>query len=328
MGFEPIFPADRITYRDGQRLWARDLRDDKRRGDRLRWLHVRYLHHTWGVGLGYEIRLASSNAAIILGPGYAVDRSGRDLVLAKGLLIPVPESAAVELYVLTLRYRNNSGGAPSCGCGGDCGCSSPQRLIEERPVISWKLSQDLQLGDDVPLVAANVANGVIQNGLDFRVRRHARRLVRPHIGWGCTDPGRTGWSSPSGTHGVRLVEVVVDTSDAGFTETPYYFAQLKGDFSGIAVTPSGTDPWPTPLKPELFFSSIAFISQTTPSSFTYQILRGNGFPLGEPFLPNELEKREWIVEWVGLDPVTGCAPNLLLTSIFSLGGVLTTLGGG
>lgn len=328
MEFEPIFPTDRITYRDGQRLWARDLRDAKRREDRLRWLHLRYLHHTWGVSLGYEIQLVSSNIAIIVGPGYAVDRSGRDLVLAKGLLIPVPKSAIPELYVLTLRYRNESGSEYSCGCGGACSCSSHQSLIEESPIISWKLPQDFQIGDDVPLASATVANGVIQNGLDFRVRRHARRLVRPHIGWGCTDPGQTGWSSPSGTRGVRLVEVVVDTSDAGFTRTPYYFAQLKGNFSGIAITSSNTHPWPTPLKPELFFSSIGFISQTTPSSFTYQILRGKGFPLGEPFPPSELEKREWTVEWMGLDPVTGCAPNLSLTRIFSLAGVLTTLGGG
>jgi len=323
MGFEPTFPTDRITYRDGQRLWARDLRDDTRRDEHMRWLHARYLHHTWGVALGYDIKLASSNTAVVLGPGYAVDRRGRDLLLAKGLLVPAPGAAGSALYVLTIRHRNDPGITRSCGCGCACGCSGKRNPIEERPVISWKLPRDFRPGDEVPLASTSVAGGVIQNGLDFRVRRHARRLVRPHIGWGSTDPGQTGWKRSNEKSHQPLAQAVVDTSDAGFTKTPFYFAQLMGDFSGILDLVSAAEPWPNTSPVQLPVSSCSFIAQATAKNFTFEVFIERGFPVGEPFSPDQLETRQWTVNWMGLEPVTGCVPNLALTPIFSLAGVLT-----
>ncbi len=324
MGFEPILPTERITYRDGQRLWARDLRDDERRDERMRWLHARYLHHSWGVALGYEIRLENPATAIVLGPGYAIDRGGRDLLLAKALQIPAPETAGAALYVLIIRSRRDGGAAPNCGCGGVCNCAGHQGLIEERPVISWKLPRDLQLGDDVPLASASVVTGVIQNGLDFRVRRHARRLVRPHMGWGTTDPGQTGWRWPDGNPDTPLVQAVIDTSEAGFATTPSYFAQLRGDFSRMIDATSGAQPSPAPSQPGFFTSPWSFIARATAKDFIFKVLLGRGFPLGEPFSPDQLEARQWTVEWIGLEPVTGCAPRLALTPIFSLAGLLAT----
>jgi len=327
MGFEPIFPTDRITYRDGQRLWASDLRDTERRDESMRWLHVRYLHRTWGVALGYEIQLTNSRTAIVLGPGYAIDQSGRDLLLAKGLLIPTPQTAGAALYVLTIRYGGHSGGAQRCGCGTGCGCAGHPGSTEVRPQISWNLPADLQLGDDVPLVSANMVSGIVQGDLDFRVRRNARRLVRPHIGWNSTDPGQTGWERPNSQSGPSFVQAVVDTSEAGFTRTPFYFAALKGDFSGMTDPNSGAEPWPTPLRPEFFLCSCGFIARATPTSFTYEVLLGRGFPVGEPFAPEQLESRQWTIDWIGLEPVTGCAPRLDLTSVFDFAGVLTTVAG-
>ena len=69
-------PFERVTYRRGQRLEARDLHDDHRRDARLRELHVRHLHDTWGIALGFEvtgIRDTGSGAArnatgILVGP--------------------------------------------------------------------------------------------------------------------------------------------------------------------------------------------------------------------------------------------------------------------
>ena len=56
MAHDLDIPFDRITYRDGQLLTALDLSDEQRRHDRLRRLHVRYLHDTWGIALGLEVR--------------------------------------------------------------------------------------------------------------------------------------------------------------------------------------------------------------------------------------------------------------------------------
>ena len=36
-------------------LTSRDMRDDKRIDDRLRWLHVRYLHAVWGIVNGLDV---------------------------------------------------------------------------------------------------------------------------------------------------------------------------------------------------------------------------------------------------------------------------------
>ena len=42
----------RIAYHEGQLLSARDLGDDAAYESRLRGLHVRGLHNTWGVAPG------------------------------------------------------------------------------------------------------------------------------------------------------------------------------------------------------------------------------------------------------------------------------------
>src|SRR5262249_26826992 len=113
--------------------------------------------------------------------------------------------------------------------------------------------------------------------------------------------------------------------EAGFTRTPFYFAAVKGDFSGIIDPSSGLEPWPLPMRPAFFLTSIGSIVQATATSFTYEILMGKGFPLGEPFFADELEMREWTITWIGLERVSGCAPHLDLASVFNLAGVLTTV---
>jgi len=44
---------DRVRYHDGARLASRDMREDARFESRLRSVHVRALHDTWGVALGF-----------------------------------------------------------------------------------------------------------------------------------------------------------------------------------------------------------------------------------------------------------------------------------
>src|SRR5262249_29872198 len=73
----------------------------------------------------------------------------------------------------------------------------------------------------------------------------ARPLARPHVGSGATIPGATDWKSwvpfeaAPDTRGGRPVtlglQVDVNTSAAGFTETPCYFAWLNGPSWGPAV---------------------------------------------------------------------------------------------
>jgi hypothetical protein len=69
------------------------------------------------------------------------------------------------------------------------------------------------------------------------VQRRARALTRPRIGSGSTVPGDTSWDLWTeiilDAAGQKVpadlgVQVTVDTSGAGFTETPCYFAWLQG----------------------------------------------------------------------------------------------------
>ena len=73
--------------------------------------------------------------------------------------------------------------------------------------------------------------------LDFGSVRLARALARPRIGSGSTVPGDTPWevwSERITGNTLRLtavpvgIQVTIDTSAAGFTETPCYFAWLQG----------------------------------------------------------------------------------------------------
>jgi hypothetical protein len=286
---------DRVTYRNGQRLTARDLGDDMRRDAHLRWLHVRYLHDTWGITLGLKVQKSTNDEhAVVVGPGCAVDDRGRDILLAAGISVPLPDVSGPEPFVLVLTYledsafRGRSNLAMLCfGQGID--------LRHERPNVTWVRPDDVQFGWQIPLVKVVVANGAIQGSLDLRVRRNTRRLVRPHMGMGATEPGRSGWRPWQPTVLTNSgIEVVVDTSEAGFLETPYYFALLTGKGA---------------------VESLGFVTQATPSSFTYgYVIGATGIDAGVSDA-GAAETNEWTVSWLGLEGAGGCEPILDLAKI-------------
>jgi hypothetical protein len=289
------FAFDRVTYRSGQLLTARDLSDDLQRDARLRWLHVRYLHETWGVTLGFKVQPdAQDNQAIVVGPGCAIDDIGRDILLASGVSVPLPNVTGPETFVLVLTYLDDSAFrdlhqlSMLCFGGGI-------DLRHERPTLTWVQPEDVQFGPQIPLVKVVVVNGAVQGSLDLRVRRNTRRLVRPHIGMGTTEPGRTGWL-PWQASGLTAqgMEVVVDTSDAGFLQTPYYFAVAEGDGA---------------------VEELGFVTKATASSFTYgYVLPGDGIEPGVTGAANA-ETKEWTVTWIGLENAGGCEPTLDLLKL-------------
>ena len=65
---------NRVTYREGQLFAVHDMEDDQRREAWLRRLHLRYLHDTWGIALGFEVDKTNDNMSVRLKPGYAVER--------------------------------------------------------------------------------------------------------------------------------------------------------------------------------------------------------------------------------------------------------------
>jgi hypothetical protein len=315
-------PFDRITYRDGQLLTALDLRDEQRRHDRLRRLHVRYLHDTWGIALGFEVRKAEDNRAVVVGPGYTVDGTGRDILLAESIHVSVPTLLDLTPVVLIMRYQEDAAFrdrpelAALCLCGG----LDPRH---ERPLFAWRLPDDVRFGPEVPLVQVVVEAGVIQGELDGRVRRYTQPLVRPYIGWGETEPSRTGWHQRDDDG--DILEVCVDTSEVGFTRVPYYFATLQGDFSnrsGDQDPLMQPDVWPmgTPQPTFLVGDHLFFITDAGREHFTSIRIAGRGGLFKRAITASEAESRQWTVAWVGLEPVSGCEPALDFTRLFTLSG--------
>jgi hypothetical protein len=296
---------ERMVYRDGQRLTARDLRDLRGRDAALRALHVRGLHDTWGIALGLGVTLPTARRSVIVAPGHALDAEGRDLVLAETLELAVPDRAQSGLLVLVARYDTDEAyrdraSAPLLCLGG-------LNIGLERPAFAWVRAEDLRAGSDVPLVAAVVSAGAIQGGLNYRVRRHARALARPHVGRGATEPGRTGWRQWNQRPNYRVgLQAAVDTSAAGFTRAPYYFATLRG--------PADTT-----------FGDVGFIANATHETFTFYVA-GVRPPFGLAPDAAAAEQAGWTISWLGIEPVRGCEPTIRATRFFRLSGARSLLG--
>ncbi len=108
-------------------------------------------------------------------------------------------------------------------------------LTAEEAAELKKLSDDAAFNAAIDtLVAAGERTPVLNAHF---VQRRARALSRPRIGSGATVAGDTAWElwteiilDPAGNKAPADlgVQVTVDTSGAGFTETPCYFAWLQG----------------------------------------------------------------------------------------------------
>jgi hypothetical protein len=290
-------PFDRITYKDGQLLRSSDMRDDLRRADRLRDLHTRYLHETWGIALGLDvykprgIPYPDYMKMLYVNPGYAVDGMGRDIVLSKSKWVRAPNTYGAETFALSVMRPADSES-----------CDRLDRDLEghmEGPVFAWRKPDELIPGLHVPLVKAVVQSGE-PGGLDYSVRRYARRLVRPHVGLGSTRAGGTDWKVWSLKSMQLGLEVCVDTSEGGFISTPYYFATLHGDSSAAYAAPvrMNSSPFPEGLRS-------GFIMNCTRVGFKYRIIMLGEDP-GSKIDADEY--KQWFISWIGIEPVTGAEP--------------------
>jgi hypothetical protein len=223
-------PLDRITWRDGQLLTARDLRDDERASNHLRHLHIHYLHRTWGVVEGLGVTILFGSIATVA-PGYALDVEGHELLLASETAMLAPQN----ITVATTMYLVISHAAPQqehCECVETpaidlatlCpGVQNPVPLIEA--ALAWKKVNEVRPGHDVLLARVLVANGQFASGADTSLQRHAESLAQPRLWADVTTTGRTGWTDASSGN-FDTIQATVDTSDAGFLATPAYFARV------------------------------------------------------------------------------------------------------
>jgi hypothetical protein len=284
-------PFDRVTYREGQLLASRDLQDDLRADARLRGLHTRYLHETWGVALGFPVAGFAGSTSVQVGPGYAVDGAARDLLLAETLDIPVPRTQQSADLILVIAYQEDPAFRAMPGVAAVCGSRGLDPRAE-RPVFAWRTLETLDLGPDVPLARVPVNLGALEASPDLAVRKNASRQIRPHIGFGV---------APAGVNTTGAIfQIHVDTSDAGFSTAPRYFARLNAP-GGIVLG-----------MPAAWLGSISYIDRVAPDGFFFNV----------PLYPRKIGGAT--VTWLGVEPVTGCEPLPNLYFLFSLSGFFRT----
>jgi hypothetical protein len=207
-------PVDvqRLRHVPRELLRSRDFRDQAAFSNQLRWWHNRALHDAFGVASGLGVALAAGAASALVQPGIAYDRIGRQLLVLAPRSVPLP--AQQQPVTLVVRYREGGQGAEA-------------DLVWQRP---GQVDGDpCGPGEGVPLAQLTYVGG---KPTLTAVSPRSRPQARPRIGNGSTPAGSTPWqlwSYPVVREQMVVLglQITVDTSAAGFTEIPCYFAWLQ-----------------------------------------------------------------------------------------------------
>jgi hypothetical protein len=252
--------VERQAFFNGQRLFADDLQAIEGFNREMRWLHNQSLHQP-GIGNGFAVTGRRGDREVVVGPGYAVDDLGREIVLTSARTIPVPPVAgevdgSAKRFVLTVAYPEDEDLEEVELRQGICETRGAVRLREE-PIFCWiPLNPDGSPAQDqaeivagrlLVLAEAAVRDCKLDRNISIVQRRNARPPTQPYIAtgleaptvWQEWDPWGGGNGEGEGGGGEepeirKLFQVVgglkarIDTSVAGFLTTPLYFARIDG----------------------------------------------------------------------------------------------------
>src|ERR1700730_10284061 len=132
--------VERLHFFDGQRLFAEDLQGIEAFNRAMRWLHNQSLHQP-GVGRGLAATGAKGATEVTIGPGYAIDAKGREIVLTHDLVTAVPPVAGETdgssiFFDLAISYPDAASLPEVETREGICLPPGAVRLREE-PVVCW-----------------------------------------------------------------------------------------------------------------------------------------------------------------------------------------------
>jgi hypothetical protein len=324
-GHADIPDLSRVTFFDGQRLTADDLNDAAIVQRELRWLHNRSLHN-WGIGLGFAVSGNSGDRQVQVGPGYAIDCRGREILLTEPLSQPVPArpggpGGTAVIYYLVAAYPDDSRLAVLERREGECYPDGAVRL-RERAAIYWKAQgeQAVETGEEIVLAQASVQNCRLAAPLSLDQRRTARPSQQPYVAAGATHAPGTGWqlwttTDVEGLVSIVGVQAVVDTSEARFGATPAYHARVEGRrfFAGGQLG----------AQFAFLVDGAAFVTDPAPARFTLRVLMprstvtlgpitAGSFPVnpanlftapttGGPGPLLDLVEPNWSVVWLGVE---------------------------
>ena len=179
---------------------------------------------------------AADNRAVVVGPGYAVDGTGRDILLAESLHVSVPTMLGPEAVVLTARYQEDAAFrdrpdlAALCLCGG----LDPRH---ERPLFAWRLPDEVRFGPEVPLVQVVVEAWRHTGGAGW-ASAALYAAARPPAHWLGGDRARSDRMAPGGS---------TSTSDWRSLSTPRrrdsrVFHTISRHCRAISAIGDGEDP--------------------------------------------------------------------------------------
>lgn len=256
---------ERLQFFNGQRLFASDLQGIEAFNREMRWLHNKSLHQP-GIGNGFAVSGKKGDREVQIGPGYAIDALGREIVLTETRVEPVPpvageEDGAAALFVLTVSYPDDEFLAESETRVGVCGGEGVIRLKEE-PVFCWvrlnqnrqpedaEIKQEILSGMRLILAQAEVLNCRLNKDVSLAQRTSARPAKQPYIWCGRVTPCWEPWEltpfdpkkvftsagsslASIGSKSAPIIlpvgiQATIDTSGCGFLTTPCYTARISG----------------------------------------------------------------------------------------------------
>jgi hypothetical protein len=242
--------SERLRFFNGQRLFASDLQDLEAFNREMRWLHNRSLHQP-GIGSGFAVKGAAGAHEVSVGPGYALDALGREIVLTETSIEPVPpvagdaEGRPVAFY-LTVSYPSDAALETAETREGICLPRGAVRL-RERPVLCWvrlerddrdrlvappSLAQEIVDGWRIVLGQALVQECALLEPFCVAQRRSARPSAVPRIACGhaCVDLAE---NAPvvvlaGSTTSFVQVTAAIETGTRGFCKLPCYYVRVTG----------------------------------------------------------------------------------------------------
>lgn len=316
------FP-ERMTFFDGQRLFADDMNSIETFNREMRWLHNFSLHQP-GIGKGFSVVGEKGASEITIGPGYAIDAQGREIVLNQEFEMQVPPVAddgfgEAQSYDLMVQYPDDVELEEVETQEGVCSGRGVIRLSEE-PNFCWvevntegepvkaSLKTLAEKGLLIRLARISILNCRLESPVSVTERRNARPAQQAFVvsgATGTTNDDATEWSNWVTNRTVIGAEVRVDTSKAGFVTTPSYQAHIMGErvFErdsnryGRALVLDGpvhlTDVSATEFTLRVYLPAVL--------DEDFQELISAAREASEELLPRLLKDNKWHVVWMGVE---------------------------
>src|SRR5215468_8387573 len=84
--------VERLTFFNGERLFASDLQALEAFNREMRWLHNQSLHQP-GIGSGFAVTGNVGDRQVTIYPGYALDSQGEEIIPTETFVDPIPPVA-------------------------------------------------------------------------------------------------------------------------------------------------------------------------------------------------------------------------------------------